>query len=65
MITSRRFLRLKNNEHLPVILLAIGVIYIIHLCNLHDQAIANQYIMEDNRTEYPQRCSLYPNTLQG
>lgn len=65
MINSRRLLRLKTNEHLPVILLAIGVVYVIHLCNLHDQTTANQYIMEDNHTEYHQRCPLYPNTLQG
>ena len=66
MIISRRFHRLNNNEHLPVILLAIAVIYVIHLCNRHDERTANQYIMEDSQTnDDHQRCPLYPSTLQG
>ncbi|CAF3347930.1 unnamed protein product [Rotaria socialis] len=65
MITSRKILRLKNNEHLPVITLAITIVVVIHLCNTHDERTANQYIMEDNEKQNPKLCPLYPSTLQG
>ena len=65
MINTRKFFRLKNNEHLPVIVLAITIIFIIHLCNKHDEKTANQYIMEDNEKENHQLCPLYPSTLQS
>ena len=65
MINSRRILRLKNNEHLPVIILAVTIICVIHLCNKHDERTGNQYILEDNEKGDNQLCPLYPLTLQG
>ena len=65
MINSRKLLRLRNNEHLPVVLLAITIIVVIHLCNKHDERTANQYMMEDNEKGNNQLCPLYPSTLQG
>jgi hypothetical protein len=65
MISSRKILRLKNNEHLPVIILAIIIVFLIHLCNKHDEKTANQYMMEDNQKGNNQLCPLYPSTLQG
>jgi hypothetical protein len=65
MINSRRIFRLKNNEHLPVIILAITIILVIHLCNKYDEKTANQYIMEDKVKGNNQLCPLYPSTLEG
>jgi len=65
MISSRKILRPKNNEHLPVIILAIIIVFLIHLCNKHDEKTANQYMMEDNQKGNNQLCPLYPSTLQG
>ena len=65
MLNTRKILRLKNNEHLPLIILAIIIISVIHLCNQHDERTANQYIMEDNEKGNNQLCPLYPSTLQG
>ncbi len=65
MINTRKILRLKNNEHLPVIILTIIIFCVIHLCNKHDERTANQYIMKDNQKENNQLCPLYPSILQG
>ncbi len=65
MITNRKILRLKNNEHLPVIILGISIIIVIHLCNKHDERTANQYMIEDNEKGNDRLCPLYPSTLQG
>jgi hypothetical protein len=65
MINVRKIVRLKSNEQLPVIVLAITIVFIIHLCNKHDERTANQYMLEDEVKENHQLCSLYPSTLQG
>lgn len=65
MFNLRKILRLKNNEHLPVIILALIIICIIHLCNKHDERTGNQYMMKDNQIGNHQLCPLYPLTLQG
>ena len=65
MLSSRQILRLKNNEHLPVILLAVIIICMIHLCNKHDERTGNQYRLEDNGKGDSRLCPLYPSTLQG
>jgi hypothetical protein len=65
MIYSRKILRLKNNEHLPVIILAVVIICVIHLCNKHDERTGNQYMLEDNQKGDNRLCPLYPSTLQG
>ena len=65
MITFRRILRLKNDERLSVILLAVMIVCIIRLCNKRDEQTANQYVLEDDKREYSQSCPLYPLTLQG
>jgi hypothetical protein len=65
MINARRIGRLKNSEHLPVIILAIIIILVIHLCNKHDERTANQYIMQDKEKGNNQLCPLYPSTLEG
>jgi hypothetical protein len=65
MLNTRKILRLKNDEHLPLIILAIIIIFVIHLCNKHDERTANQYILEDNEKGNNQLCPLYPSTLQG
>ncbi|UJR25028.1 hypothetical protein I4U23_006389 [Adineta vaga] len=63
MINYRKFIRLKNSEHLPILILAIGIIIIIHLCNIHDERTANQYIIQDQEKRSSQLCPLYPSTL--
>jgi hypothetical protein len=65
MINNRKILRLKNSEHLPVIILAVIIICVIHLCNKHDERTGNQYMMEDNEKGDNRLCPLYPSTLQG
>lgn len=65
MFTSRRLLRLKSDENLPVVTLGIIIILFIHLCNKYDEKTANQYIMEDNEKGNSQLCPLYPSSLQG
>lgn len=65
MINTRKLLRIKNNEHLPVIILTVIIIFIIHLCNKHDERTANQYMMKDNQKGNNELCPLYPSTLQG
>jgi hypothetical protein len=65
MINTRKLLRLKNNEHLPVIILAIIIIFVIHLCNKYDERTANQYMMQDDHERDSHLCPLYPSTLQS
>lgn len=65
MINTRRILRLKNSEHLPVIILAITIVLVIHLCNKYDERTGNQYIMEDKEKGNNRLCPLYPSTLEG
>ena len=65
MMNIRRIGRLKNNEHLPVVILAMIIICVIHLCNKHDERTANQYMLEDSHQDNNQLCRLYPSTLQG
>ena len=66
MINTRKIFRLKNNEQLPVIVLAITIVILIHLCNKHDERTANQYMLkEEEEKENHHLCSLYPSTLQG
>ena len=65
MINFRRYLKWKNNEQMPIILLIVSVITIIHLCNKHDEMTANQYVYKDPYPENPQTCPLYPSSLQG
>ena len=65
MIISRRFVRLKSNEQLPVVVLAVAIVVMIHLCNKHDEQTANQYVLKDNNEHDHQMCPLYPSTMQG
>lgn len=65
MIISRRLVRLKSNEQFPVVVLAVAIVVMIHLCNKHDEQTANQYILKDNNEHDHQMCPLYPSSMQG
>lgn len=65
MIISRKLVRLKHDEQLPVIGLAILIICVIHLCNKHDEETANQYILTNENSNDQRVCPLYPKTLKG
>lgn len=65
MFSTRRLTRLKNDEHFPIVILALVIILVIHLCNKYDEKTANQFIMIDNEKQNGQTCPLYPSTLQG
>ena len=65
MIRSRKFLRLKNDEQLPVVVLAILILCVIHFCNKHDEETANQYVLIEQHSNDRRICSLYPSTIKG
>ena len=65
MLSFRRIQRLKHNEQLPVVVLAITIVFVIHLCNKYDEKTANQYIPVDNNLDDHQSCPLYPSSLKG
>ena len=64
MFTRTKFVRLARHDFVPEILLALGILLVIHLCNKYDEFTANQYMLEDTG-KVRGVCPLYPASLQG
>ena len=64
MFARTKFVRLARHDFVPELLLALGILLVIHLCNKYDEFTANQYMLEDTG-EMHGACPLYPSSLQG